>query len=140
MVGEEVLGRVETRDGLAHGVDPALGGPPEDLLHAHAGEVGLDLAVGEHGPEPRPVAQVDGGGVAVHDLVELGAVEQRPRGGVAAVPDGRSDSGLRGVQLTGAVILMTELGDITRFDNPRQLRARWAAFAWAIARRVPQAS
>jgi transposase len=28
---------------------------------------------------------------------------------------------LRGVELTGAVILMTELGDITRFDNPRQL-------------------
>jgi transposase len=28
---------------------------------------------------------------------------------------------LRGVGLTGAVILMTELGDITRFDNPRQL-------------------
>jgi transposase len=27
----------------------------------------------------------------------------------------------RGVELTGAVILMTELGDITRFDNPRQL-------------------
>jgi transposase len=28
---------------------------------------------------------------------------------------------LRGVQLTGAVILMAELGDITRFDSPRQL-------------------
>jgi transposase len=28
---------------------------------------------------------------------------------------------LRGVELTGAVILLTELGDITRFDNPRQL-------------------
>jgi transposase len=28
---------------------------------------------------------------------------------------------LRGVELTGAVILMTELGDIRRFDNPRQL-------------------
>src|SRR5712692_7012710 len=28
---------------------------------------------------------------------------------------------LRGVELTGAVILMTELGDITRFDSPRQL-------------------
>jgi len=28
---------------------------------------------------------------------------------------------LRGVELTGAVILMTELGDLTRFDNPRQL-------------------
>jgi len=28
---------------------------------------------------------------------------------------------LRGVQLTGAVILMTELGDLTRFDTPRQL-------------------
>jgi len=28
---------------------------------------------------------------------------------------------LRGVELTGAVILMTELGDITRFENPRQL-------------------
>jgi transposase len=28
---------------------------------------------------------------------------------------------LRGVELTGAVILMTELGDITRFDNPRKL-------------------
>jgi transposase len=28
---------------------------------------------------------------------------------------------LRGVELTGAVILMTELGDITRFDTPRQL-------------------
>src|SRR6266542_3213273 len=28
---------------------------------------------------------------------------------------------LRGVELTGAVIVMTELGDITRFDNPRQL-------------------
>jgi transposase len=28
---------------------------------------------------------------------------------------------LRGVELTGAVILMTELGDITRFDTPRKL-------------------
>ncbi len=28
---------------------------------------------------------------------------------------------LRGVELTGAVILLTELGDLTRFDNPRQL-------------------
>ncbi len=28
---------------------------------------------------------------------------------------------LRGVELTGAVILLTELGDITRFENPRQL-------------------
>ena len=28
---------------------------------------------------------------------------------------------LRGVELTGAVILLTELGDITRFDSPRQL-------------------
>src|SRR5260370_997033 len=28
---------------------------------------------------------------------------------------------LRGVELTGAVILMTELGDLTRFDTPRQL-------------------
>jgi transposase len=28
---------------------------------------------------------------------------------------------LRGVELTGAVILMAELGDITRFDTPRQL-------------------
>ncbi|MGH2356525.1 MAG: IS110 family transposase [Candidatus Limnocylindria bacterium] len=28
---------------------------------------------------------------------------------------------LRGVQLTGAIILMTELGDLTRFDTPRQL-------------------
>jgi transposase len=28
---------------------------------------------------------------------------------------------LRGVELTGAVILMTELGDITRFDNRRQM-------------------
>ena len=27
---------------------------------------------------------------------------------------------LRGVELTGAVILMTELGDITRFESPRQ--------------------
>ena len=28
---------------------------------------------------------------------------------------------LRGVELTGAVILMAELGDITRFDTPRKL-------------------
>jgi len=28
---------------------------------------------------------------------------------------------LRGVELTGAIILMTELGDLTRFENPRQL-------------------
>jgi len=28
---------------------------------------------------------------------------------------------LRGVELTGAVILVAELGDLTRFDNPRQL-------------------
>ncbi len=28
---------------------------------------------------------------------------------------------LRGVELTGAVMLMAELGDITRFANPRQL-------------------
>jgi len=28
---------------------------------------------------------------------------------------------LRGVELTGAVIVLTELGDITRFENPRQL-------------------
>ena len=28
---------------------------------------------------------------------------------------------LRGVELTSAVILMTELGDLTRFENPRQL-------------------
>ncbi|MGH7388199.1 MAG: IS110 family transposase [Candidatus Rokuibacteriota bacterium] len=28
---------------------------------------------------------------------------------------------LRGVELTGAVILLTELGDLTRFDSPRQL-------------------
>jgi transposase len=28
---------------------------------------------------------------------------------------------LRGVELTGAVILMAELGDITRFDSPRKL-------------------
>lgn len=28
---------------------------------------------------------------------------------------------LRGVELTGAVILMTELGDITRFDTSRKL-------------------
>src|SRR5262245_42604938 len=28
---------------------------------------------------------------------------------------------LRGVELTGAVIVLTELGDITRFDTPRQL-------------------
>jgi transposase len=28
---------------------------------------------------------------------------------------------LRGVDLTGAIIVMAELGDLTRFDNPRQL-------------------
>lgn len=28
---------------------------------------------------------------------------------------------LRGVELTGAIILLAELGDLTRFDNPRQL-------------------
>src|SRR5207342_1411987 len=28
---------------------------------------------------------------------------------------------LRGVEFTGAVILMAELGDITRFDTPRKL-------------------
>jgi transposase len=28
---------------------------------------------------------------------------------------------LRGVELTSAVIVMTELGDLTRFENPRQL-------------------
>jgi transposase len=28
---------------------------------------------------------------------------------------------LRGVELTGAIILMTELGDLTRFDTPRKL-------------------
>jgi len=28
---------------------------------------------------------------------------------------------LRGVELTGAVIVIAELGDLTRFDNPRQL-------------------
>ena len=28
---------------------------------------------------------------------------------------------LRGVELTGAVLLIAELGDLTRFDNPRQL-------------------
>ena len=28
---------------------------------------------------------------------------------------------LRGVELTGAVILLTERGDLTRFENPRQL-------------------
>ena len=28
---------------------------------------------------------------------------------------------LRGLELTSAVIVMTELGDLTRFDNPRQL-------------------
>jgi transposase len=28
---------------------------------------------------------------------------------------------LRGVELTGAVILMDELGDLTRFDTPRKL-------------------
>jgi hypothetical protein len=62
------------------GVDPALGGPAEDLLHAHAGEVRLDLAVDEHGPEARPVAPIDGRGVPIHDLVELGPVVQRPDG------------------------------------------------------------
>ena len=30
---------------------------------------------------------------------------------------------LRGVELTGAIILVAELGDLTRFDNPRQLMA-----------------
>ena len=30
---------------------------------------------------------------------------------------------LRGVELTGAIILLAELGDLTRFDNPRQLMA-----------------
>jgi transposase len=30
---------------------------------------------------------------------------------------------LRGVELTGAVIVVAELGDLTRFDNPRQLMA-----------------
>ena len=30
---------------------------------------------------------------------------------------------LRGVELTGAIILVTELGDLTRFDTPRQLMA-----------------
>jgi hypothetical protein len=86
------MGRVEARDGLAHGVDPALGGPPEHLLHAHAGEVGLNLAVGEHGPEPRPVAQIDRRGVAGHYLVELGTVEQRPRGVVHGLPSFASRS------------------------------------------------
>ena len=28
---------------------------------------------------------------------------------------------LRGVELTGAVILIAELGDLTRFDTPRKL-------------------
>jgi len=28
---------------------------------------------------------------------------------------------LRGVELTGAIILIAELGDLTRFDSPRQL-------------------
>jgi transposase len=28
---------------------------------------------------------------------------------------------LRGVQFTGAVIMVAELGDLTRFENPRQL-------------------
>jgi len=28
---------------------------------------------------------------------------------------------LRGLELTSAVIVMTELGDLTRFENPRQL-------------------
>jgi transposase len=30
---------------------------------------------------------------------------------------------LRGIELTGAVILITELGDLTRFDTPRKLMA-----------------
>jgi transposase len=30
---------------------------------------------------------------------------------------------LRGIELTGAVILIAELGDLTRFDSPRQLMA-----------------
>ena len=30
---------------------------------------------------------------------------------------------LRGVEFTGAVILMAELGDLTRFDSPRKLRS-----------------
>jgi len=30
---------------------------------------------------------------------------------------------LRGVELTGAIIVLAELGDLTRFDNPRQLIA-----------------
>ena len=34
---------------------------------------------------------------------------------------------LRGVELTGAVILVAELGDLTRFDNPRQLMSTWAS-------------
>lgn len=61
---------------------------------------------------------------------------------------------LRGVQFTVAVTVVAELGDLTRFDNPRQLAARGkhanqvvvaiarelAAFMWAIARAVPIAA
>jgi transposase len=36
----------------------------------------------------------------------------------------------RGVELTCAVILMAELGDITRFDNPRQLMSYLGLTPW----------
>lgn len=36
-------------------------------------------------------------------------------------PMGQAIQALRGVELTSAVIVMTELGDLTRFENPRQL-------------------
>jgi transposase len=48
---------------------------------------------------------------------------------------------LRGVQLTGAVILVAELGDLTRFDTPRKLmsntHARRALVEGAWADRYP---
>jgi transposase len=57
-----------------------------------------------------------------HDrLVRLERELQEAVKGWRLYPVVEAIQALRGVELTGAVIVMAELGDITRFDSPRKL-------------------
>jgi transposase len=77
------------------------------------------------GPTPPPQIVFQEYGRAVTEQPERGQRVERERHeavkGWRLYPVVEAIQALRGVELTGAVILMTEPGDITRFDTPRQL-------------------
>jgi transposase len=91
---------------------------------AHGGPAPLRWLSEVVGPTPAPqvVSQESVRAVAEHHdrLQRLEAARHDQVQGWRLSPVVQAPQALRGVQLTGAVILTAELGDLTRFEHPRQ--------------------